>query len=185
MNELKKHSLALALIAVLVLIKFVAVPVIEWQDGKFNELALKEKRVNKSALIFSEQETLIKQALKADEIKSNIERRLVAADNIEAFKLNQLKAIESLVNKHNLKLQNVGWREPIYLQSDTIVKYPVLLRVSGNTIDYVSFLSQVNQSETFMEVDNFNLNIRRQTAVQLGTFNGSMIINFYVVSKPS
>ena len=48
-QQLQQHSNALLLISALIVVKFIVMPTVEWQDDTLVSNALLEKRLNKSA----------------------------------------------------------------------------------------------------------------------------------------
>ena len=183
MAELKQHALLLLMLAILVSVKFIIVPVIDWQNTLVADIQLLEKRSQKVTRIIAEKGKTIKlnQLLNKEVERGN--ELFFPYQTQSKFKLSQQKLIESLLDEYQLKSQNIGWQTPSELTSLQVIKHPLQLRFSGKTLDVIKFIAAIEKLEKNIEIIDFNLSLKRQNEDSLGQCNGRVTLNFYVNSS--
>jgi len=183
MAELKKHTLLLLTLSFLLLAKFIFLPVIDWQNTMISEIQLLEKKSLKVARVIAGQSSTSKTNLTLSKEVERGNKLFYSHQAPSKFKLTQQKMVESLLDKYQLKSQNIGWQTPSELISLQVIRYPLQLRFSGKTLDVIKFIAATETFERNMEVNNFNLSLKRQDDSSLGYFNGKLTLNFYVNSS--
>lgn len=182
MAELKKHALLLLILIILVSAKFIILPVIEWQNTIVADIKLLDKRSQKVTRVITQNDNTIKlNQLLSEEVKRGNEL-FFPYQTPSKFKLSQQKLIESLLDKYQLKSQNIGWQTSSELTSLYIIKHPLQLRFSGKTLDVIKFIAAIEKLEKNIEVIDFNLSLKKQNESSLGQCNGRVTLNFYVNS---
>ena len=86
-QQLQQHSNALLLISALIVVKFIVMPTVEWQDDTLVSNALLEKRLNKSAFAI-DKKTQMHQMLPQSTNQLNQLYQLNQEKGDENFKLN-------------------------------------------------------------------------------------------------
>ena len=182
MAELKKHGFLLSVLAVLLVAKFVLVPVIEWQDAMIADIQLLEKKSQKVARVISGESNTNEINLLLSEEVAKGNKLFYPHQAQSKFKLQQQKLIESLLAEHQLKSQNIGWQTPSELTFIQVDKHPLQLRFSGKTLDVMKFIAAIEKLEKKIEVSDFNLSLKKQNENSLGQCDGRLTVNFYVNS---
>ena len=54
MKELKKHQFLLSVVALLIIIKWLYVPIVDWQDERYFEIKQKQNRLSKSSAVLKQ-----------------------------------------------------------------------------------------------------------------------------------
>ncbi len=177
MEELKQHRVLLSFIAILVFIKFVVIPVLDWQETVIIDIQNKERKLEKAS-------QLIKRSGSFQEDRKLISAQLKEAEQLffslqvdSDFKLTQQKYLEQLMATHNLNVENFGWQTSSVNDSMLLKKYQVQVRFSGNITDLVNFIISLDQHSKRYEVTNFNFSFPPGSS---NIRNGRLSINFYM-----
>lgn len=183
MNELKKHSLMLGLMCSLILIKFVIVPVYEWQDDKLAKIQLLAKKKEKIAGALTQETTfseaaalLAKQVKKANNVFFPYQKEA-------SFKVSQQKLIESLVKKYSITASNVGWQVTTPIPEYNLVSYQLRVQFVGKTLNVIDFITALETYPSTIIINDFYFGVKQQQKKNLGSINGWFILKFYANAK--
>lgn len=184
MQELMKYKRYLILVAVLVLIKFVWVPLWVTKQENWQQQQKTQSNLNKTRALL---------ALK-DEMKARHETmstRLQQAESgfaqtasITGYKLTAQSKLERLFKHHDIELSNSSWRDGLI--NDDIQALLLDIRFSGSLKQYLHLLRELQQNVEFANVslDSNQLSIRGQTAQKLGRVNGRVSLKLAVKLLP-
>jgi len=180
MAELKQHAWLLSLVALLLIVKFIIVPIFDWQDMKLAKIILLEKKQAKIDNVLTK---------KSNNVNADLDLTLAQANKIffsfqpsAAFKLEQQKMLESMLEKHKVKPINIGWKTSTFFEQLQITRYPLNVQFTGKTIDIIKFLTAIEAKENRIEIESLNLSIKGQRTNTLGRVNGSITLNFFMNS---
>lgn len=179
MAELKKHALLLSLLSLLLCVKFVLLPIYQWQEGKLHTVQMLQKKQQKVANIlqFKNEEREKYITLKDNVAKG--ESIFFPYQKESDFKLAQQKLIENLLVKNKVTASNIGWQVTSPLPEYKTINYQLKLQFSGKHLDVVNLIYSFEKNAQRIEIADFNLNIQGQSGDKLGNINGWFIINFY------
>jgi len=183
MKELKKHTLSLVMISLLVVIKFILIPVFEWQDGLVSNIQNKNKRLTKINNVLSNN-------IKTTEDNSQLSENLVKAESFffpsqseSSFKLAQQQAFEKLMGKHNVKSSNVGWQTTTIINDMELKRYQVNIRFEGALFDVIAMYTELEGLSPWLEIENFNIPMNNKKNDSLGYIKGGRVaVNLYMHS---
>lgn len=179
MNELKKHANLLIVLLILVCVKFIIVPIVDWQNNTIdviNRLESKQYKINR---LISEQESLQSASTQVNENLANAEKLLFPFTNDSTFKLINQKMLEEIFNKYDLKLENVGWITSSNLTDIYVIRYPIELQFSGRTEDLIRCIVHFESYAKLIEIKEFNVTFRGQNQEKMGAVRGRMTLNLY------
>jgi hypothetical protein len=184
MEDIKKHAILLSLLAILLIAKFVVVPIFMWQDQILVEIKEQEKKLGKTALLLAKEDGF-------NRLNQQIEQQLEQAEQLfypyqtgSAFKLQQQKHFEDLVLEHQLTLSSFSWQANSEDKELQIMRYQVRVRLKGNISRLVSFISALESQKQRVEVYDFNISMKGQNKQSLGrTKNAVFTLRFYVNNK--
>lgn len=179
MAVIKQHGLLLSLMAILVIAKFVVVPVIDWQSNIIADIRLLEKKQAKITTVIATQDDNQKIGVKLSNIIAHVDTLFFPYQGESAFKLSQQKMLEALLAKHELKSQNIGWGIITPLDELSAVRYQLQMRFSGSSINVIEFISALESHPQLIDVIDFNLSLKRQRDEYLGTMSGRMTLHLY------
>jgi len=180
MNDIKKHALALFIIAILLYFKFILVPVLEWQDTKLLKLALLERKINRV-------EQLLTNQMSIEELDNDLNKHLNRLNHnffqpqpIEEFKLQQQKLIEEELASLGLNVNSIGWKNNQNLDNASLTQFQVDIGFSGKSEQVIEYLLSVSSHVPISEVMVMNLSFQRQQMGQLGSLRARIRLAYYM-----
>jgi hypothetical protein len=180
MNDLKKHALALSFIAILFSLKFILIPIIDWQNEQINSVLILERKIAKienlllSDDLFNEQHTNLSNAL------SNIEHGVFSYQEESTFQLQQQKIVESDLLKNALKISSIGWGNVVELDGLPLLQYPLEYRITGKTNKIIEYLIQLKTQDKLPDIKALNLSFRNQNQGELGSISARVRVTYYM-----
>lgn len=182
MDELKKHSLLLTLLASLMVTKFIIVPIYQWQDNMLERIQLLTKKKVKI-------DNLLKQEARFNSEAKKIKGKVEQADSVffayeeeSDFKLTQQKLLEELLAKYELRASNIGWQITTAMPELKSTNYQLRIQFSGDLLNLLNFMAVIETYQHKIQISDFYFSVRNQSNNELGSTNGWFILNFYANS---
>lgn len=183
MRELKKHSIALGLITLLLVLKFIFVPLIQWQDIQINTVAMLERKIEKVESLLLADNLLNEQHFVLSSALSNLEREIFFYQDESAFQLKQQKIVESNLSKSALKVSSIGWQTTVVLRKLPLLQFSLEYRVSGKTNKMVEYLIQLKGQDITPDVQALNFSFRNQNKGTLGSISARIRVTYYMFNS--
>jgi len=180
MNDLKKHSLALSLIALLLFLKFVLIPLIQWQDNQITTVAMLERKIEKVENLLLSDNVLNEQYLALSNALSNLEQEIFSYQEESTFQLTQQKMVENNLLKSELKVSSIGWQNTVELAKLPLLQFSLEYRVSGKTNNVVEYLTQLKAQDRTPDIKALNFSFRNQSQGKLGSVSARIRVNYYM-----
>lgn len=180
MSELKQHAWLLSIVAILVIAKFFVIPIFDWQNTVLSEITLLEKKQDKISNVLKQQDDNIRANEQLSLIITQVEQLFFPFQTEAAFKLEQQKLLESLLSKHNLASENIGWQATSRVDLLDVIRYTIQIRFTGQSTDIIEFIAALETNKQRIEVVDFNLTLKGQQAKKLGRMNAMITLSFYV-----
>ena len=177
MQELKKYQGLLSVLVVLLVAKFVVVPVFDWQESLYQENQANQKKLLKVKRLIEEQDQLLARDTLVSGALDGAEKLIFKVESEAEFKLTQQQFLEELLAKHNLRAENFGWQSGILLDEVNIKQLQLQLRFSGSIVDLVNFVAALEQLEQRYHVVNFNVNFSKGSTFFRG---GRLALSVYI-----
>jgi ribosomal protein L23 len=173
MQPENKRKLMLGVLAVLLLARFILVPVFDWQKGKIAQIAEKEQRLIKTNNVI-EHVPQINLALKQLNQNNNKqqERYFVEASS-NTFKLQIQQKIEKLFSEHTLKVTNFNWVAEI---PGEIAQARADISFEGTTTQFAMLQLAIAQLPKALDIKQWTLQVKGMNERSLGDVNGSLIL---------
>jgi len=179
MNEIKKHAVLLIILSILLIAKFIYIPIINWQNALHSEIQQQEKKLVKI-------DKVLRQKGKINQANFQLEKLLTIKTSVffpseeeTKFQLKQQKMLESLFKKSKLKLTKFAWRRTQALASLSASHYKLQVNFSGKMSQLVQLMSAIESFTPYIEVSDFTFNIKRQKGPLLGMVTGNLILHLY------
>jgi len=186
MAELKKHALLLSLLAILIISKFIIVPIFIWQQQLIIENSSQEKKLAKITRVLTKEGQVNVVNLKLTNELERIERLFFPYQSESAFKLSQQQAFEKLLEKHQLRSSNIGWQTATEYTEQALIRYQVNIRFSGQFVDVVAMYTELESLSPWLEIDNFNISTKSGKNGVIGNIKGGRVtVNLYMHNTPS
>jgi len=181
MNELKKHALLLSIVALLILVKFAVMPIMQWQDNAVVELRNLQKKLGKVSQVLGSED-------KTGEVNQQVAEQLAAAQQLffahqsqSAFELAQQQYFEALTEKHNLRSRNFGWQNVSQRDDLALTRFQAAIRIDGKLKDIIALFVELETQTKRIEIVGFNISPKSQSEKSLGRVRSARItIALYV-----
>jgi len=178
MNSLMSQRNLLITLAVLLSIRFVVVPILNWQSDMVGQNTAKYTQLQKIISVVENKQNLSDRLAMVVDRKLQRERLFFSSeDNI---KLNLQKEVEGYFGRHNVKLTGFNW-----LIDDGEV--PRVLRASlsfsAPTIDGIKALLQLSLADEFIRQVEWRFRFVGSGDEDLGSMGGDIVLEFYVLSS--
>jgi hypothetical protein len=185
MTDIKKHALLLSILALLAVLNFIVVPILDWQDKLIVQISSQQKQVVRIEKVLTEDnEQSVNRNMLIKHLE-NITRLFFPYASDSAFKLERQQAFESLLTKHQLKSANIGWQAVTELQGPILKRYQVKIKFDGKLVDVVAMFIELESLLPWSEIEDFNISTRGTQKEDLGYItNGNMTINLYMHNAP-
>lgn len=183
MAELKKHAWLLSILFILAIVKFIVTPAIEWQNEILADIQLLEKKKNKVANVLAKRDKSTIDYKKLSAFVEQGNKVLFPYQQEAAFKLSQQKALESLLTKHNLRVQNIGWQVSTIQEELSVIRYSIQIRFSGESINAIKFMAAIESQEYLIDIKDFNVSLKGQKDQTLGRIDGQVSLYLYVTNS--
>ena len=181
MAELKKHALLLSVMGFLLVIKFVIVPLMEWQEAIFVESAQLEKRLTKVEAVLANEDTISSGVLVLKREIAKVDALLFKSEAESIFKLEQQQLLEQLLESNELNASNFSWQAKTPLPELDAYKYQVNIRFDGKLANVINTLVALEAHTPWYEIENFNLTTKGNRNESLGFVSGGRVmLNIYV-----
>ncbi|MBU2972641.1 hypothetical protein KO527_25215 [Pseudoalteromonas sp. C2R02] len=180
MAELKQYKFLLSLVALLILAKFIIVPIYDWQEAKQTNINQLNKKLTKINSVISGQSSNSDLLAKL-QTNTAVASKLFYVFSPEAqFKISQQKHIETMLEKYSIRVSNFGWQPVNKLEQLNALHYQAKLRFTGSTVNLIKAMTFLESQEPYHEISEFNYKIKRQSATNLGTMDARVTLSFYV-----
>lgn len=179
MQEIKKHKMALSLIALLVSIKFILIPILEWQDEQLVEISLLEKQTSRIDKVLDNKQQIEDYSARLKNTLASSEQLFLLASDSSAFELAQQQWLESKLKQYDLDANNIGWTPPYQDADSKLQGHNVQLNIDGKTTNIIAFIQDLQSQLHYIEIQAFNISLKRQSNLRLGTGRTRLNLVFY------
>jgi len=173
MQPQDKRKLMLVVLAVLLITRFILVPIFDWQQEQIDQIKEKEQRLVKTNNIITRlpQVELALAQLKESNQKQQARYFNQALSN--TFKLQLQQKTEKLFSEHDLKVTNFNWVAEIPGQ---IMQARAKISFEGATKDFAKLQLEIAQLPKLLNIAQWTLHIKRMNDHSLGNIKGSIIL---------
>ena len=168
----------LGLVAILAVLRFVLVPILDWQDEQVLQLNLLEKRFSKVNELLVNDANYEGQFQAIEDAYQAERARLFTVVDEANFKLQQQVLIENIMAKYELKVNNFGWNPAISKDAFGVFIYPAVLRIEGSSFSLMQAMSEIEALPQAVLIADFEFRVQNQFADSLGRASGRMVLHF-------
>ncbi|MBL4941380.1 MAG: hypothetical protein JKY81_06895 [Colwellia sp.] len=180
MDKELKQKIALVLIALLLIVKFVFLPQMATQDelvAKINDI----KTINaKYEYLLSQKEKLATFNSQASTVELSINKHIPIFVTQAGFLLQTQKNIEAAIGKYNITSKRFIWfnddGEPII---EKLYKKRIRIVLTGNGKNFLKFHTWLKENEPKYRLESFSLNLGKKSKQSMGWFDATVIIAAY------
>lgn len=178
---MSNKPLLIALLALLALMKFIIVPIFEWQDDILNQSQDLQFKLDKSKSYINNLDKLENQKVKLQE---DLTVKLESVERFQVlprYQIAKQKQLEQLFAEKKMTIKSLVWRDPVELEKG--MQLSVVIQFSGKLKDYISMQMALAGYSSSIEIGIIGLSIRNQTQQSLGSATGNMVILFNVIEE--
>lgn len=157
-NELRQHSFLLGLVAILLLIKYVFLPLIDWQDSVVIENKNLNKKLQKSFYVINHEVDNVEFNNRLDELLNLAEPVLFPPAVEVEFKLSTQQKLEKALESRSLTLSKIAWQSMKNVGETNLKEYFIDTHIDGNTLKLVEFLIAIEEDKRF-GINKFNIDM--------------------------
>lgn len=182
-DELKQHRLALSFILVLVAIRFIVVPWVDWQDELFEQTVLLQNNASRVEHVMSNQQEL--ESSHANQVSAieQIENYFIVTTDEASFRLDRQKWFEQLLEEHELSLNNIGWGRAREVVESRVIEHTLEVNLDGPTQNVVALMAKLQSESFYVDIRDMNVNFSRQTTKSLGRARVRLILGLYTLQR--
>lgn len=173
---LNNKPLLLLILGVLFLLRFVAVPVLDWQDEAISETAGLQAKIEKSQAYISELPKMYEYKTQLEESLNDLKHSVDTYNDTSRYQISKQKQFEALFEQYKLTMTSTNWQDTV--KTDTGSTFQLQIQFKGMLRDFISLHMQINAMGPSVEVRNLGLNMRSQSETSLGSVAGNMVIVF-------
>ena len=175
MNSLQKNQFGLALVAILIILRFVLVPWLDWLDAKAAQVSQLATSVQRFQNVTQRHSLLVEKQQQIQESYRQLDK-LWASGSEQQNSLAVLQYIEGAAKQHNISLKNRSARDAVVAKTTSI---PVRMFAEGTPEALVNFIVQ-------LETGQPKILIRKLTLTKPNKLSKVLVANFemIVVAKP-
>ena len=177
MSGLITRQNLLLLAGVLVLVRFIFLPVVSWQNEKIESVRLKAKQLDTLDSILARQDAYVEQRVLIDQ--AIVQAKGVFFSDNGKSKLTIQKKIEEIFKVNNVSIQGFSW---VFDESGDIRTLRATLRFQGALKDIVRVFLEMGQIPQIVREVSWRQSIRGGGGDDLGDSTGNVIVEFYAVN---
>ncbi|GGA98903.1 GspMb/PilO family protein [Agarivorans gilvus] len=179
MTLLNNRKLLVSILAVLAVLRFVVVPIIDWQNTKASEIESLKSRLEKSKALVAQSDYLQSVKQQVDEQLNNQQQVFFHGDADSASQLKQLQNVEKLLKARELNLRSSRWLGK--LDHDSYTELRLEINITGELIHFIQFISDLETQPLPRRFVEWRVNIKGMTETEMGRLTrGSAIIKILV-----
>lgn len=173
---LNNKPLLLSIVGVLFLLKFVFVPVLDWQDRAIIETAALQTKIEKSQAYITELPEMREYKAQLQVTLNELKHSVDTYNDPSRYQISKQKQLEALCKEHKLTMTSTNWQDVV--KTETGSTFQLQVQFKGMLRDFITLHMQLNAMGPSVEVRNLGLNMRSQSAKSLGSVTGNMVIVF-------
>jgi hypothetical protein len=179
MQVLRNYPYLTGLLVLLLVLKFLLVPLIQWQNETLWSIKQNHKRLSHAATASVNMSTNQRELSRLQQQLKQIQGVFYPPQKEASFKLEQQQLLESLLAKHHFTVSNIGWTYSAQVLGQPLIKHQLSVSFDGDTFDLPSLYLTLDRNPQWIDVMSFSFNLMGQNEKSLGRFRGSLDLVFY------
>ncbi|ODB36786.1 hypothetical protein BB427_01880 [Pseudoalteromonas sp. BMB] len=179
MDEIKNKRGLLSILAILLVLRFIIVPVFDWQEQRTAEIKQIEARLEKSSLIVKNQQSLDTAKEELGKRSDTLKLFIYPAANEADFRFQVQKELNEVISRHQLEVKNIGWLTRLEIESAALTRHQVRISVSGKTVNLQALLMEIDSKLNKVFVSEFKSTFKYLTSDSLGLSEATLVLAMY------
>ena len=178
-EELKKYQLSLWVIGILILMRFIILPIFDWQNEQLVEIELLQGQRSRIDNVLGNRQKIEALDVEVTSILEQSGSLFLASTDAASFQLERQQWVEDTTNLFNLKIAHVGWNPRLTIPDMKLVGHVMLLNIEGNTVDTIRFIQTLQAQPNLIEIQTFGFRTTRIKDSVLGKSKTKLNLVFY------
>ncbi len=179
MEELKQHKFALSFIGLLVIARFIILPLLEWQDGMMTDISLLKNKSERIDNVLAGRDQTSQYLQDLQKIVRQRDKLFLPIENDSSFQLQRQQWLEQKMAEHNLTMNNIGWL-PSQPQEEVDVRiFSAQLNLKGKTVDVIAFIQDIQSQTNYIAVQSLNMGLRFHSDGNIGNAQTRLNLRFH------
>lgn len=158
-------------------IKFVVLPILEWQNERLVSINLESKRLAKLSLA---SENIPQASASLTQYQTaNAKLADLFFNQEPSFQLKRQQQLEKTLERFSLSAQRFGWSEAISLEKQNVIKYRADMQLKGRFVDFLRWHIEIGTLAPVIQVERFSLRRNRVAKGKLGLITVDVNLAFY------
>ena len=176
MKKKQIKRLGLLIVLILAAIKFIFVPLFEWNADAVSENQILARKIDKARVLWENRESLEARLSELNLQLAHIRTIYppVSSEDAKKFQLKQQQVIEKIVKGTGIRIKSLSW---LPITSPFLHRIPVKMVGEGSPKDFYEIIRQLEARPEFIEIAS--LSIRKLGNKNIAT--GDLEISFYAV----
>jgi len=179
MQPQNKRKLMLGVLTVLLLTRFILVPIFYWQQEQIDQIKEKKQRLVKTNNIITRLPQVQLALVQLKQNNKKQEKRYFNQPLSNTFKLQLQQKTEKLFSQHELKVTNFNWVAEI---PDQITQARAKISFEGATKDFAKLQLDIAQLPKLLNIMQWTLHIKRMNDHSLGNIKGNILLSAYNIA---
>jgi hypothetical protein len=178
-----RKKVLLVLMSLLVSIKFILQPILDWQDEEMLRLNIEQRRIHKLTNASQRLPQLELQLVALRDNVSDHKRLFFEWQPSERFKLEKQQLIEGLLSRMGLDVQRLGWGEPIEYAGGQVIQYRAELEIKGELPDMIKWHVELEKLMPIIQVNYFSFRKVKGYGNRANNISANIQLDFYALNS--
>jgi hypothetical protein len=176
-NKLLTRGSLLFLLGLLLVARFIFIPLVEWQENRVAVIEVKARQLDKIATLIDGAAANEEMLVRSQENFSALRGSLFADE--DGVKLGLQQSIRSIFSKQKVTMSSFEWSHDEFTGPLRTLKATVLFH--GNTEGMILSFMQLRTATKVVKISEWNQRFTQTAPGRLGTTRGSMVVEFYAI----
>lgn len=170
---MKRQTILLIVVGLLLFIKFLYMPLIDMISEKHSLIESMQKRVAKGEALIETESALMAQEAKLDQYLGQSKANYPVVKSADITQLQFQRQIRNLADKHNISIESQEWTST---QTGTPSAAFLRIRVASNMENFPGFFMDLEKEGSWIALVDLNLDVKKQRLnyKRLGLTTGSL-----------
>jgi hypothetical protein len=179
MQLLRNYPYLSGLLVLLIALKLLFVPLLQWQNDTLWSISQNDKRLSRAMGAITHIDSNRAQVGALQQQLGQLQSFFYPSQDEASFKLEQQQWLEALIAEHNFKVSNIGWTFSAQVLGQPLIKHQLSVSFDGDTFDLPRLYLALDSNSQWIDVMSFSFNLIGQNEKILGRFRGSLDLVFY------
>jgi hypothetical protein len=182
LDDLKKYQNSLYFIFALLVVKFIFVPLMAWQDNEFEKINLKKRQHVKVSQLIDQEEAFREEQVQLEKQVNTVKGLFFAFENVSSFQLNYQQKIEADIAAAGIDINSVGWKAQFPLEASPLNAFQLELNLTGKADKMFAYLLALKNQPKLVDFEQLKFSFRNQSAGKLGNVIVRLRISLYMLA---